>query len=268
MSLWHRRLAWEHPNSLTLLRFLTSRHGSPASPAVYRRAGCCLLLPRLPGGLPRQQPDHRGKLGAGWERTNGELTTLRQIVVTGGGGGGFGGGGFVGRRLSEGCRSVAEVVAQTPELSSLLSFAPKLSANLQAALQSKSSSATPITLFAPSNAAFAKLMASIPADAKAELDTNTTILTGLLTYHIVAPGAVTAAELRDGQLLQTGLRAVPPLRVNIAGKAVSIEAVGSTATVVQADIKACRAVIHVIDTVLLPMKPEAEVAALRAASRG
>jgi uncharacterized surface protein with fasciclin (FAS1) repeats len=101
----------------------------------------------------------------------------------------------------------------------------------------------PFTVFAPTDAAFAKLPAgTVETLLKPE---NKARLTAILTYHVV-PGTVLAADV-------VGLTSAPtvngaPLAISVIGGTVKI----NDATVTATDIAASNGVIHVIDTVLLP----------------
>jgi uncharacterized surface protein with fasciclin (FAS1) repeats len=101
----------------------------------------------------------------------------------------------------------------------------------------------PFTVFAPTDAAFAKLPAgTVEGLLKPEgLDK----LKAILTYHVVA-GKVMAADvvkLTSAKTVQGG-----DVPVAVDGATVKI----GGATVTKADIPATNGVIHVIDTVLLP----------------
>ncbi len=101
----------------------------------------------------------------------------------------------------------------------------------------------PFTVFAPTDAAFAKLPAGTVEDLlKPE---NKAKLVSILTYHVVA-GAVGAAQVTKMSSAKAlnGLS----LSVSVMGEKVMI----NNATVTSADIAASNGVIHVIDTVLLP----------------
>ena len=98
----------------------------------------------------------------------------------------------------------------------------------------------PFTVFAPTDAAFAKL----PAGTVEALLKDKAKLAKILTYHVVA-GKVMAADV----VKLTSARTVEGSMVSIdAGNGVKI----NDATVVKADIAASNGVIHVIDTVILP----------------
>ena len=101
----------------------------------------------------------------------------------------------------------------------------------------------PFTVFAPSDAAFAKL----PAGTVEALLADKAKLASILTYHVVS-GKVTA-----GQIIQ--MNGAQPATVN--GKPVDVvvrdgKVYVNGAQVTTADIPASNGVIHVIDTVLLP----------------
>ena len=100
----------------------------------------------------------------------------------------------------------------------------------------------PFTVFAPTDAAFAK----IPAAALKALLADKEKLTAVLTYHVV-PGTVLASQvvgMREAGTVQGGKIAIRVVR----GK---VKLNGRT-TVTATDIKAKNGVIHVIDRVLMP----------------
>ena len=103
--------------------------------------------------------------------------------------------------------------------------------------------AGPFTVFAPTDAAFAKL----PAGTVESLLKDIPKLSAILTYHVV-PGAVMASDVMtmDGKSAKT---------VNGAMLAISTQngvKLNGTSTVVTTDIACTNGVIHVIDSVLLP----------------
>src|SRR5580700_1346321 len=115
----------------------------------------------------------------------------------------------------------------------------------------------PFTVLAPTNAAFAKLPAgTVDTLLKPE---NKPMLTKVLTYHVV-PGRMTAANLmkavKDGEG-EAKLKAVEGdwLIVKQAGpgKLTVTDAKGDVAMVTIGDVMQSNGVIHVVDTVLLPM---------------
>ncbi|MBN3957972.1 fasciclin domain-containing protein [Nostoc sp. NMS8] len=112
-------------------------------------------------------------------------------------------------------------------------------AGLTGALQGKDN----LTIFAPTDAAFAKL----PPDALQELlkPDNKEVLIKILTYHVVS-GKVLSTDLKSGEVK------------SLEGGTINIKvdpATGVTvndAKVTQADITGTNGVIHAIDQVILP----------------
>ena len=99
----------------------------------------------------------------------------------------------------------------------------------------------PFTVFAPSDAAFAKL----PAGTVEALLADKAKLTAILTYH-VAPGALMAADVASMGTIDTVQGG--NLKVSAQDRKVMI----NSAEVVTPDVRASNGVIHVIDSVLLP----------------
>ena len=101
----------------------------------------------------------------------------------------------------------------------------------------------PFTVFAPTDAAFAKLPAgTVETLLKPE---NRDRLAAILTYHVV-PGKVMAAEVTKLDEAKT-----------VNGRMIDVSTSGGTvmvndAKVITADIPASNGIIHVIDTVILP----------------
>lgn len=101
----------------------------------------------------------------------------------------------------------------------------------------------PFTVFAPTDAAFAKLPAgTVDNLLKPE---NKQQLVDILTYHVV-PGKVTAADVVGLDEAKT-----------VNGKMIDVQAEGGSlkvndAKVIATDVVASNGVIHVIDQVILP----------------
>lgn len=101
----------------------------------------------------------------------------------------------------------------------------------------------PFTVFAPTNAAFDKLpKGTVDGLLKPEKKAD---LTKVLTYHVV-PGALKAADLKDGQKLKT----VQGEELTVSVKDGKVMINGATVTI--ADVISSNGVTHVIDGVLLP----------------
>ena len=117
----------------------------------------------------------------------------------------------------------------------------------------------PFTVFAPTDAAFAKLpKGTVENLLKPE---NRDALVAVLTYHVV-PGTVKAADVVKLKSATT----VNGQRVDIAVDEGTVRLDG--ATVVQTDILATNGVIHVIDTVILPETDTIPAVAASAGSFG
>ena len=133
--------------------------------------------------------------------------------------------------------TIVDVAAGNPDFSTLV--AAVKAADLVDTLNSDG----PFTVFAPTNAAFAKLPAgTLDSLLKPE---NKDQLRAILTYHVVA-GKVKAADAvkLDKATTVNGADA----DINVAGGTVTIDGATITAT----DVGASNGVIHVIDTVMLP----------------
>jgi uncharacterized surface protein with fasciclin (FAS1) repeats len=98
----------------------------------------------------------------------------------------------------------------------------------------------PFTLFAPTDAAFAKL----PEGTLDALLQDKDALTAILTYHVV-PGKVMASDVIKLASART-----------VQGQSISIDSSSGVmvdnANVIQTDIETSNGVIHVIDSVILP----------------
>jgi len=110
------------------------------------------------------------------------------------------------------------------------------------------SSPGPFTVFAPTDAAFAKLPnGTVETLVKPE---SKATLTKILTYHVVS-GKVNAAQLSDGQKLTTVEGEQLTVKKS-GGKVMIVDAKGGSSTVTIADVNQSNGVIHVINTVLMP----------------
>jgi uncharacterized surface protein with fasciclin (FAS1) repeats len=131
--------------------------------------------------------------------------------------------------------SIAAVATKTPQLSTLLTLVKK------AGLAGTLSKPGAYTVFAPTNAAFAK----VPKATLDSLAKNPAALKRVLLYHVVA-GKVPAAKavtLRSAKTL-----AGPTVKIRVDGKTVRI----NTAKVAKANVMASNGIVHVIDRVLIP----------------
>jgi uncharacterized surface protein with fasciclin (FAS1) repeats len=121
------------------------------------------------------------------------------------------------------------------------SFQTLVTALGQAGLVDTLKGTGPFTVFAPTDAAFAK----IPKSDLDALLADKAKLTKVLTYHVVS-GKVTAAEV----VKLTSVKTVEggSLTIKVSDGGVSV----NNAKVEKTDIMTSNGVIHVIDTVLMP----------------
>lgn len=131
--------------------------------------------------------------------------------------------------------TAAATIAQTADLSTFNTLAQ------QAGLGDVLNGPSQVTIFAPTNEAFAAL----PAATLDKLSKDPSQLKALLSYHIVS-GNVLSSSIQENTSLPTigGAK----LGVSKAGDFVTVD----DAMVSQADIKAANGVIHQIDRVLTP----------------
>jgi len=145
----------------------------------------------------------------------------------------------------KGCRTVASLVGKSGRLTSL--FAAVKAAGLDKLLAKREFQGT---VFAPTDKAFANLLKALNTTLP-ELAKDKKLLTSVLLYHVITPRRVYASNIDNRTHAFTA--AIRSLRFNV-DKGVKVIGRGSTATVIKADAFACKAVVHVIDTVLLPFK--------------
>ena len=100
-----------------------------------------------------------------------------------------------------------------------------------------------VTIFAPSDDAFAKL----PAGTLESLTTEQA--TAIVSRHVVAGATVLAADVATGPVGTFGGETIDLIKTEQGGVQVSYN--GNSVNVVTADVKASNGVIHVIDNVIL-----------------
>ena len=117
------------------------------------------------------------------------------------------------------------------------------------------SSKGPFTVFAPTNAAFARLPAgTVETLVKPE---NKDTLTGILTYHVV-PGRITAGQIASMDARHKGTATLKTvqgdtLRFSKAGSGWKVtDSKGGSATITIPNVMQSNGVIHVVDRVLMP----------------
>lgn len=101
--------------------------------------------------------------------------------------------------------------------------------------------------FAPTNAAFANLLAELGM-TKAQLLANKPLLQSVLTYHVL-PATVMAKDVKPGMV-----KTLQGQNVMVTSNGKLQDANGRIANIVTTDIKASNGVVHVIDRVILPTR--------------
>ena len=134
-------------------------------------------------------------------------------------------------------KDIAQVAASAPQFTTLVSLLKK--AGLVSALEKGT-----YTVFAPTNAAFAKL----PKSTLAAVGKDPTLLKKVLTYHVVKGKAPASTVVTlNGKSVKT--LEGQGVRVTVRGGKVFLN--GST-QVTKTDVMASNGVIHVINRVLIP----------------
>jgi uncharacterized surface protein with fasciclin (FAS1) repeats len=104
----------------------------------------------------------------------------------------------------------------------------------------------PLTLFAPTNAAFASLLAELGI-TKDQLFANQALLAKILTYHVL-PGLVLKADVP----FNTPIRTVEGETFTVSPVFAITDQRGRIAIITATDILATNGAIHVVDKVILP----------------
>jgi transforming growth factor-beta-induced protein len=134
---------------------------------------------------------------------------------------------------------VATAASSNPVLTTLVSAVG------EAGLVDTLNSADTLTVFAPTDCAFAALD---PATLQAALADPTGLLTQVLGFHVVAGERLSAADLATTTEVETFSGAVLPIEAD--GDTITLD--GGEATVVVPDIQTANATVHLIDHVMVP----------------
>ena len=134
-------------------------------------------------------------------------------------------------------KNIVQVAAGDKQFTTLVSLIKK--AGLVGALSGKGK----LTVFAPTNDAFAKL----PKATLKKVGSDKKLLKSILTYHVVK-GAVPASTVvtLDGKKVKTVNG--KSVKVSVSGGKVKV----NKSNVTKTDVMASNGIIHVIDTVLIP----------------
>jgi uncharacterized surface protein with fasciclin (FAS1) repeats len=141
--------------------------------------------------------------------------------------------------------TITEVVVDDGDLTTLEA------AVLEASIDDDLAVEGPITLFAPTDDAFADLLEALDATADELLARDD--LVEILALHVVADAEIESGDLEAGQTVTTRNGGV--LTVVAAGSGFGLDTDDdgdADAIITEADIEASNGVIHKIDSVLLP----------------
>lgn len=136
--------------------------------------------------------------------------------------------------------NIVATAQATPNLSILIE------AVVAAGLVNALSAPGPLTVFAPTNEAFASLLSELGVTKEALL-ANKTLLTTVLTYHVVS-GRV----LKDQVPINTPITTLQGATFTVGADLRITDGRGRSAGIAATDILCSNGVVHVIDKVILP----------------
>jgi len=105
------------------------------------------------------------------------------------------------------------------------------------------------TVFAPTNQAFQNLYAALNVNGITDLPAS--LVLDVLKYHVVEGRRASNSVVPRVNIRTINTLLGVPFTVNSQG---SITAIGNTATIVSPDISASNGIIHIIDSVILPIQ--------------
>jgi uncharacterized surface protein with fasciclin (FAS1) repeats len=143
-------------------------------------------------------------------------------------------------------QNIVQLAQATPDLSILVE------AVVAAGLVDALSAPGPLTVFAPTNAAFAALLDELKTD-KAGLLGNLPLLTTVLQYHVLG-SSVKKADIPLGKAIDPILSGTADVfKIDVVGANVVItDGRNRTSNITATDIMASNGVVHLIDKVILP----------------
>jgi transforming growth factor-beta-induced protein len=140
-------------------------------------------------------------------------------------------------------KNIVDIASGNPQFSILVE------AVVAAGLVDTLSGPGPLTVFAPTNDAFAALLAELDI-SKAALLADKPLLTKVLTYHVLG-ARVLANDITNG--LAAATVQGQPVKFNRNASGVSItDASGRMSNVILTNVQASNGVVHAIDKVILP----------------
>ncbi len=140
-------------------------------------------------------------------------------------------------------KNIVQTAQADPNLSTLVE------AVAAADLTSTLTGPGPLTVFAPTNAAFADLLAELGL-TKDQLFADKALLTSVLTYHVLG-AEVKAADIPQGSPITTAQGGYFKIDTSSGALAVT-DGRNRISNITKTDIGASNGVIHVVDKVLLP----------------
>lgn len=143
--------------------------------------------------------------------------------------------------------AIALSQAETPEFTLLVEAV--VAAGLVGALKEPG----PLTVFAPTDAAFAAALSELGV-SKDDLFANTELLAQILTYHVV-PARVLKAEVP----LNTDITTVESSTFQVNSSLQIVDVANRLPNIVTTDVLTSNGVIHVIDRIILPFVPTVPV---------
>jgi transforming growth factor-beta-induced protein len=108
--------------------------------------------------------------------------------------------------------------------------------------------ASPFTVFAPTNDAFTGLLSSLGLDSVNDVPQG--LLQNILNYHVIAGSNVQSSDLTNGQTVPTFQG--EDVTISLANGAQVIDATGIPANIIVVDVQTGNGVVHALDKVLLP----------------
>jgi uncharacterized surface protein with fasciclin (FAS1) repeats len=155
-------------------------------------------------------------------------------------------------------KNIVELAQATPSLSILVEAV--IAAGLTGALSAPGT----LTVFAPTNDAFAALLAELNV-TKAALLANTTLLTKVLQYHVLG-ATVKKADIPLGKAIDPIVPGTSDIfKIDVVGANVVInDGRNRKSNITATDILATNGVVHVIDKVILPADKDIVATALAA----
>ena len=151
--------------------------------------------------------------------------------------------------------TIVDVAQDTDALSSLVAAVLKADELEDTDLAGTLSSEGPFTVFAPTNDAFVALLDSLEGYDSLEdfnTDEEKELLVKILTYHVVAGGAVQSGDLSDGQAITTFQG--EDVTISLEGGVFVQDATEDFAEVIIPDVQASNGVVHVVNKVLIPQE--------------